>query len=109
MLDPVAASTRVVESAIELARAELRLALTRAGVLTARGFAVVVAIAIAMPFVQVTLALLALAPLIGVIKSPIYAVLAVVIPLVISGIAAFFLYRAVRALARDWKDMARGE
>ncbi|HEY3497269.1 MAG TPA: hypothetical protein VGK73_21380 [Polyangiaceae bacterium] len=108
-LDPLAASTRVVESAVELARAELRLALTRTGVLAARAFGVLVVVAIAMPFVQVTLALLALAPLIGALKSPFYAVLAVAIPLLISGLSAVFLVRAVRALKRDWKALARGE
>jgi hypothetical protein len=108
-LDPIAASTRVIESAVGLARAELKLALARTGVLLGRAFSVLVAVAIAMPFVQVTLALLALSPLIGALENPLLAVLAVAIPLAVSGVAAFFLHRAIRALLRDLQELSRGE
>jgi hypothetical protein len=107
--DPIAASTRLLESTIELARAELRLALTRAGVLFTRAFGVLIAVAIAMPFVQVTLALVALAPLLGALKSLELALLAAGIPLVISAIAGLFLYRATRSLTRDLQQISRGE
>jgi hypothetical protein len=108
-LDPIAASTRVIESAVGLARAELKLALARTGMLLGRAFSVLVAVAIAMPFVQVTLALLALSPLIGALENPLLAVLAVAIPLAVSGVAALFLHRAIRALLRDLQELSRGE
>jgi len=109
LTDPVSASARLIQSTVELARAELRLALTRAGVLLSRAFAVVVAVAIAMPFVQVTLVLLALAPLLGSLKSPLVALLAVGIPLAASVLAGIFLYRAARSLKRDFERLSRGE
>jgi predicted benzoate:H+ symporter BenE len=78
-------------------------------VLLTRAFGVVVAVAIAMPFVQVTLALLALAPLIGALETPGVALLAVGIPLAFSAVAGIFLYRAARSLRRDLKQLSRGE
>jgi hypothetical protein len=109
LTDPVSASARLIQSTVELARAELRLALTRAGVLFSRAFAVVVAVAIAMPFLQVTLVLLALAPLLGSLKSPLVALLAVGIPLAVSVVAGIFLYRAASSLKRDFERLSRGE
>jgi hypothetical protein len=107
--DPLAASTRLVQSTIELARAELRLALTRTGVLLHRAFVVLIAVAIAMPFVQVTLALLALAPLLGAVETPLVALLAVGIPCLVSAVAGLFLYRTARSLTRDLQQLSRGE
>lgn len=107
--DPLTASTRLVQSTIELARAELRLALTRAGVLLQRVFVVLIAITIAMPFVQVTLALLAFAPLLGVLETPRIALLAVGIPLLVSTVAGICLYRAARSLTRDLQQLSKGE
>jgi hypothetical protein len=108
-LDPVAASARVVESAIELARAEARLVMTRISVVGKGLVSVLIAAAIALPLLQVTVLLLAISPIIGAERGVEHALLAVGISLPGSVISAYLAIRAARSLARDLEHLSRGE
>jgi hypothetical protein len=107
--DPLTASTHLVQSTIELARAELRLALTRTGGLLTRVFGLLIAVAVAMPFLQVTLVLLALTPMLGALDVPQVALIGVGVPFGVSAVAGVFLFRAARSLTRELKQLSRGE
>lgn len=61
--DAVAASVHVVESAVELARAEARLLVARAQRTVVRALTVALGVIVAISFVELTLVLVALSPL----------------------------------------------
>lgn len=61
--DAVAASVRVVESAVELARAEARLLVARAQRTMVRALTVALGLIVAVSFIELTLVLVALSPL----------------------------------------------
>lgn len=96
--DPAAATANVVESAIELARAEARLVLTHARNVAIRAVTALLAVLIASSFAQVVLILLALSPLL-VATSSLALVLAAFVPSVACTlIGAYVAFRAWKAL-----------
>lgn len=99
----------MVESAIGLARAELRLLVTRVNVVAARLLVVTLTAAVALPLLQVAVALLALSPLIGALRGAEFAVFAVGLSLPIAAISMYFVVRAARSLARELEQLTRGE
>jgi hypothetical protein len=68
--DAVRASLSVVEGAIELARAEARLALLQARTSVVSGFVVILCVITAVTFLELTLVLVAISPLVTLNALP---------------------------------------
>jgi hypothetical protein len=96
--DPAAASARLIESAIELARAEAKLALTHARGLVTRAVVAILAVLIAMSFAHAALVSIALSPLLIAANHPLALVLALGPSLIFTAIAGFIAYRTIKNL-----------
>jgi hypothetical protein len=96
--DPAAASARLIESAIELARAEAKLALAHARGLLTRAVIAILAVLIAISFAHAALVIIALSPLLIAADHPIALVVALGPSLVFTAIAAFVAYRTIKHL-----------
>ncbi len=110
--EAVAASLRVVESAIELARAEAKLAAVRARTLAAHAVALVLGGIVAMTFVALSLVIMTLAPLVLAARSPAGHApwplgLSFALSLVIAGVGGKIAHRALNALKADESDANR--
>lgn len=104
--EAVTASLRVVESAIELARAEAKLAGLRARTLAAHAVALVLGGIVAMTFVALSLVILTIAPLIlaphaAIGRTPWPLALSLALSLLIAGAGAKTAHRALNALKAD--------
>jgi hypothetical protein len=96
--DPAAASARLIESAIELARAEVKLALTHARGLVTRAVVALLAVLVAISFAHAALVILALSPLLVAADHAVALVVALGPSLVFTAIAALIAYRTIKNL-----------
>ncbi len=104
--EAVAASLRVVESAIELGRAEAKLAGVRARVLATHALTLLLGSIVAMTFVALSLVILAVAPLVlaphaSLGRPPWPLALSLCVSLAIVGAGAKAAHRAMNALKAD--------
>jgi len=102
--DAVASSVRVVEKAVELARAEAKLLVVRARHMAVEAVTLGVGVVVALTFVELTLILAALSPLFvanrSLPASPWPLVISIGLALAIAAggaLAAFFAWRRLRA------------
>ena len=102
--DPVASSVRVVENAVDLARAEVKLLVVRARHLMVEAVTMGIGAIIAMTFVELTLILAALSPLFVGAKNapvspwPLIASLAISLGMAAAGgVVAWLAWRRFRA------------
>ena len=96
--DPALASTRLIESAIELARAEAKLALTHARGLLVRAVIALLAVLIAISFAHAALIIIALSPLMIAADHPIAFVVALGPALLLTAIAGYIAFRTFKNL-----------
>lgn len=96
--DPAAASARLIESAIELARAEAKLALTHTRALVVRAVIAILAVLIAISFAHAALVTIALSPLLLAADHPLALIGALAPSLLFTAIAAYVAYRTIKNL-----------
>jgi hypothetical protein len=96
--DPAAASARLIESTIELGRAEAKLALTHARGLLTRAVIAILAVLVAISFAHAALVTIALSPLLIAADHPVALLVALGPSLLFTAIAAFVAYRSIKNL-----------
>jgi hypothetical protein len=99
--DPTLAAARVVESAVQLARAEARLAFAHARAALVKTVGAVLAVMIAAAAAQVALLLVALSPVLLAARQPLAVFAALVPSLCLTGLGAWRAFVAWRGLASD--------
>jgi len=96
--DAGAAAVRVLESAVELARAEAKLAFTHAQALLVRTTGAVLAVVLAASAAQVALLVLALSPLLLKAHGPSALFVALAPSVCLTGLGLFLTFVALRGL-----------
>jgi hypothetical protein len=91
-------SARVIESAVELARAESKLVLSHIRILSLRALSAVLIMLVATSLSQVAILLLALSPVLIAIRPWQTILASVLVPVVAAGIAIFIALRSWRRL-----------
>jgi hypothetical protein len=110
-------SARVIQSAVDLARAESKLVLSHVKVLSLRAVTAVLFLLVATSLTQVAIVLLALAPVLATFREWHTVILSILFPVVLAAIAVFFALRSwkrislvepVKAVAETMSDPPSG-
>lgn len=92
-------SARVIESAVELARAESKLVLSHVKVLSLRALSAVLILLVATSLSQVAILLLALSPVLFSFRHDWPVVVSVLLPAVVAGVAVWLAVRSFKRLS----------
>jgi hypothetical protein len=92
-------SARVIESAVELARAESKLVLSHVKILSLRALSAVLILLVATSLSQVAILLLALSPVLATYRGWPTVALSVLLPVAAAAVAVWLALRAFKRLA----------
>lgn len=92
-------SARVIQSAVELARAEGKLVLSHVRVLSLRALSAVLFMLVATSLSQVAIVLLALSPILATFREWHTVVIAIVFPVLLAAVAIFFALRSFKRIS----------
>jgi ABC-type nickel/cobalt efflux system permease component RcnA len=107
--DPALAAVRVVESAVDLARAEARLVLARSRAVVVATVSALLAVLMATSAAQVALLLVALSPILLMSGSPTAFGLAFAFSVVVTILGIYLAFRALRRLRNEAETAAERE